>query len=70
MSEEEALHKAEEEMVAGVLRLGDLKEEEWPLFVQSTGKLADPPESSEFRLRARSVGNGQRSASWPMRPAW
>jgi replicative DNA helicase len=25
------------------LRLGDLKEEEWPLFVQSTGKLADLP---------------------------
>lgn len=25
------------------LRLGDLKEDEWPLFVQSTGKLADLP---------------------------
>jgi replicative DNA helicase len=46
MSSEQIVQRivsAETGIDAQRLRLGDLREEEWPLFVQATGKLADLP---------------------------
>jgi replicative DNA helicase len=46
MSSEQIVQRlvsAETAIDAQRLRLGDLKEDEWPLFVQATGKLADLP---------------------------
>nr|HID13758.1 replicative DNA helicase [Anaerolineae bacterium] len=46
MSAEQVVQRlvaAETGIDAQRLRLGDLREEEWPLFVQATGKLADLP---------------------------